>query len=125
MRFNGPQYGSYGGSGTGENVKLSQYVGSENKENCLVARGLPYKITTQEVLDFFQGYGQLTEKDVFIEEAYGKRTGSALIIFENKDVAQDAKANLQGQKIGAEQRYLELFDCYDQFMQKICNLYDE
>lgn len=114
----------YGGSGVGQDVKLSKYVGPENKERCLVCRGLPYRVTAQELVDFFKGYGQLTTDDVFIEEYRNSRTGSALVIFENKDVAQDAKANMQGLKIGQEQRYVDIFDCYDSFMQKICNLYD-
>ena len=68
--------------------------------------------------------GDLTTDDVFIEEFRSKRTGSALVIFENADVAQDAKQNMQGLKIGKEQRYVDIFDCNDTFMQKICKLYD-
>ena len=87
-------------------------------------RGLPYRITVEEIITFFEGFGNLTEGDIFIEENNGKRTGSALIIFENEDVAQDAKASLNKKNIGEEQRWVELYDCHDQFMQKICNLYN-
>jgi hypothetical protein len=38
-------------------------------------------------LKFFDGYGELKEEEIFIEEFNGKRTGSVLVIFENKDVA--------------------------------------
>jgi RNA recognition motif-containing protein len=45
-RFNGP-------SSEGSDVKLSKYVGQDNKDRCLVCRGLPYRIQAQEVVDFF------------------------------------------------------------------------
>lgn len=83
-------------------MRLSKYVGADNQERCLVCRGLPYKITPEQIVDFFKGYGNLTTEDVFIEERRGLRTGSALVIFENRDVAQDAKEKLQGQLIGTE-----------------------
>lgn len=50
-------------------------------------RGLPYKVQPTEVIEFFEGYGKVNETNVFIEEFNGKRTGSALVIFENKDIA--------------------------------------
>jgi RNA recognition motif-containing protein len=112
LRFNGPVTS---GSGSGTDVRLSQYVGEDNKDRCLVCRGLPYKITADEVVEFFKGYGKLSTEDVFIEEYRGSRTGSALIIFESHDVAQDAKVNLQGQTISGN-RYVDLFDCNDTFM---------
>jgi RNA recognition motif-containing protein len=117
LRFNGPV-------GGGNYVRLSKYVSNDNKEKCVVMRGLPYRITVEEIITFFEGFGNLTEGDIFIEENNGKRTGSALIIFENEDVAQDAKASLNKKCIGEEQRWVELYDCHDQFMQKICNLYN-
>lgn len=87
-------------------------------------RGCPWKITAEEIIEFFNGYGAISKEDVFIEEFNGKRTGSALVIFENNTVAQDAKGNMQKQEIGAEKRYVELYDCNDDFMKKVCNLYD-
>jgi RNA recognition motif-containing protein len=75
-RFNGP-------ASEGSDVKLSRFVGHDNKERCLVCRGLPYRVTVQEIVDFFKGYGDLSDKDVLIEEYRGQRTGSALVIFEN------------------------------------------
>lgn len=50
-------------------------------------RGLPYRITTEEIIAFFDGFGKVVEDDIFIEEQSGKRSGSALVIFENEDVA--------------------------------------
>ena len=86
-------------------------------------RGLPYRVTEDQIKKFFDGYGNITDDDIFVEEFNGKRTGSALIIFENLDVAQDAKTALNKKEI--EGRYVELFDCQDLFMKKICNLYDD
>jgi len=51
-------------------------------------RGLPYKVQPAEVIKFFDGFGKVNETNVFIEEFNGKRTGSALVIFENKELAQ-------------------------------------
>lgn len=71
-------------------------------------RGLPYRVTDEQVQKFFDGYGNIVSDDIVIEEFNGKRTGSALVIFENHDVAQDAKGNLNKKEI--EGRYVELFD---------------
>lgn len=49
-------------------------------------RGLPYKIQTPEIVKFFGTYG-VTESTVFVEEFNGKRTGSALVIFEDQETA--------------------------------------
>ena len=50
-------------------------------------RGLPYRVNSEDILSFFSGYGSLTLDDIFIEEFNGKRSGSALVIFENMDVS--------------------------------------
>jgi len=59
----------------------------DNKDRCLVMRGLPWKITSEEIVAFFDSFGTITQEEVFIEEFNGKRTGSALVIFENQDIA--------------------------------------
>ena len=87
-------------------------------------RGLPWKITPEEIIEFFDGFGSISEQDIFIEEFNGKRTGSALVIFENEEAAQDAKGSRNKEKIGTDQRYVELYDSSDHFMQKVCNLYE-
>ena len=76
----------YSGSG-GNTTKLSKYVGPDNQDRALVMRGLPYRVTDDDVIQFFKGYANLTSDDIYIEEFNGKRTGSALVIFESKDVA--------------------------------------
>ena len=85
-------------------------------------RGLPYRIEASEIVAFFDGFGNLAEGDIHIEEQNGRRTGSALVIFETMDVAQDAKSSLNKKEIGAEARYVELYDHHDTFMRKICQL---
>jgi RNA recognition motif-containing protein len=94
-------YLAFNGSATGGNTaKLSKYVGPDNLDRSIVMRGLPYRVTQQDVLSFCDGYGSLTQDDIIIEEFNGKRTGSALVIFENRDVAQDAKAALNMKEMG-------------------------
>lgn len=85
-------------------------------------RGLPYRITVDEIVAFFDGFGKLAEDAVHIEEFNGKRSGSALVIMENQDVAQDALAALNKKEIGTDGRYVDLFDHNDSFMRKICKL---
>lgn len=123
LAFNGPTSGgNFGGGGGGKSTRLSQHVNEDNQERSLVMRGLPYRIEAAEVVAFFDGFGNLTEGDIHIEEQNGRRTGSALVIFESTDVAQDAKSGLNKKEIGAEARYVELYDHHDTFMRKICQL---
>ena len=75
-------------------MKLSSHVSDDNKNRSLVMRGLPWKITADEIIGFFDGFGSLSEGDIFIEEFNGKRTGSALVVFENEEVAQNAKEQM-------------------------------
>jgi hypothetical protein len=111
--------GNWGGS-QGSFVKLYQCVNKENLDRSLILRGLPYKISTLQLQNFLEGYGKIPAENIFIEEFNGKRTGSALVVFENDQVAQDAKTSLQ--KSEMEGRYIELFDQNDEFMRKVCKL---
>ena len=85
-------------------------------------RGLPYRITVDEIVAFFDGFGAVTEEAVHIEEFNGKRSGSALVIMESNDVAQDAKASLNKKEIGTDGRYVDIFDCNVSSMRKVCKL---
>jgi len=78
--------GNYGGQ-QGSYVKLQNCVNTDNLDNSLVIRGLPYKVTQDVIQNFLSGYGKVPEESIFIEEFNGKRTGSALIVFENEAVA--------------------------------------
>lgn len=73
-------------------------------------RGLPYKIQTADIVKFFDGHGQVAESSVFVEEFNGKRTGSALVIFDTEENAQAAKEKFHKKEIGTEGRYVELYD---------------
>lgn len=117
-RFNGPAGGKPGGS----TVKLANFVDADNAERAVIMRGCPWKITAEEVITFFDGYGEIKNDDIFIEEFNGKRTGSVMVFFEKKETVQEAKANLNKAEIGAEKRYVELFDCEDEFFLKITKL---
>jgi RNA recognition motif-containing protein len=121
-RFNGPP--SKGGN-QGSYVKLSKFVTADNKDRALVMRGLPYKVEPEDIIGFFEGFGKITPGDIFIEESNGRRTGSALVFFENHEVSQDAKAAQNKKNIGQESRYVELHDSNDLFMKKVCQLYDD
>jgi RNA recognition motif-containing protein len=111
-KFNKPN--DFGGKPNSKPVKLANYVNEGNQSRALVMRGLPYKANAEIVQNFFDGFGSLQEGDIFIEEFNGRRTGSALVVFENEAVAQDAKASLHRKEI--EGRYIEIFDQNDQFM---------
>ena len=80
----------------------------------MVIKGLPYKITTDEIIEFFKDFGKMSESDIFIEEsAPGRRTGIGLVVFESAEQMQDAKNALDKAKIGEAQRWVNLFDHND------------
>lgn len=94
-------------------------------DRALIMRGCPWKVSTKEVTTFFDGHGAIKEDDIFIEEFNGKRTGSVMVFFDTKQTAQDAKEARQKQDItvpGEDARYVELFDCEDEFFLKITKL---
>lgn len=101
-------------------MPLTGKVNDGNKDRALVMRGLPFRVKLEEIIEFFSGYGKLAEDDIFVEEEAGRRTGSGLVIFENEDIAQDAKDALQKKEIGG--RWIQLFDQHDNFMQRVCGL---
>ena len=91
----------------------------------MLIRGLPFKIQVSEIIEFFDGYGKITEENIHIEEsAPGRRTGVGIIVFETEDFAQEAKEALNKQKIGEAQRWVDLFDVNDGPMKQACGLYD-
>ena len=51
-RFNGPVGGKAGGSTT----KLANFVDHDNMDRALIMRGCPWKITAEEVEEFFEGF---------------------------------------------------------------------
>lgn len=91
MRFNAGGNGGGGSRAPKEDVALTGKVNDGNKDRAICIRGLPFRVKVEEIIEFFEGYGKLAEDAVFIEEEAGRRTGSGLVIFENEDIAQDAK----------------------------------
>lgn len=124
LNFNGPPGGSHGsgGYGGGKTTRLSNFVSEDNEHRGLVMRGLPYRVQPAEIVAFFDGFGTMNEEDIYIEETNGRRSGSALVLFESEEVAQDAKATLNKREMAGYGRYVELYDHKDAFMRKICNL---
>jgi hypothetical protein len=48
-------------------------------------RGLPFRVTPEEIQHFFHGYGDIMKSDIVIEEfSGGKRSGAALVFFEDE-----------------------------------------
>jgi len=100
-----------GGSGGGDSrgsresqpdLKLSDCgVNEGNMDKALYMRGLPWRISHQEIIDFFSDYGKLSEDKIHIGREEGKNTGKAVVFFDNEKSAQDAKENLDKEKIGA------------------------
>ena len=81
-------------------VKLSKYITNTNKKKALLLRGLPFKVTVEEIQEFFIGYGNMMKTDIIIEEYNGgKRSGAALVFFENEEMTQVAKSALNRTKI--------------------------
>ena len=101
-------------------VSLNGKVNDGNKDRALCIRGLPFRVKVEEIVEFFEGHCKLSEDDIFVEEEAGRRTGSGLVIFENEDIAQDAKDALQKKEIGG--RWVQLYDQHDDFMQRLCGL---
>jgi RNA recognition motif-containing protein len=92
----------------GSYIKLYQCVNKENLDRALVLRGLPYRISVLQLQTFLEGHDTVPADQIFIEEFNGKRTGSALVVFQTAEIAQAVKAGLQKQEM--EGRYIELFD---------------
>jgi RNA recognition motif-containing protein len=102
-------------------VKLSKYVTNANKRRSLLMRGLPFKVSVEDIQEFFIGYGNIMKTDIVIEEFNGgKRSGAALVFFETEEMAQVAKKGLNKTNMG--QRYVELFDHTDHVMQQACDI---
>lgn len=99
---------------------MSDHINASNQEKALCLRGLPFRVKVEEIVAFFEGYGNVTADSIFIEETDGRRTGAGCVVFDNSDIAQEAKGALNKQEIGG--RWIQLFDDQDDFMINLCNL---
>ena len=86
-------------------IKLSNLIDNSNQNRALVLRGLPYKVNSSSIRNFFK---DCEIQNVFIEEYYGKRTGSAAVLFVSQSEAEYAKVQFDRKEIDG--RYVELFD---------------
>jgi RNA recognition motif-containing protein len=66
-------------------VKIADFVSSDNQDNCLVIKGIPFRIKNDEIIEFFSSCGTLTSDKIYIDQVDGRKSGSALVIFENSD----------------------------------------
>lgn len=75
--------------GGGGGFKLTGCVTLGNKERALLLRGLPFRVTHEQIQEFFLGYGNIQRADIIIEESNkaGRRTGAALVFFEKSVLA--------------------------------------
>lgn len=72
-------------------------------------RGLPFNAEKDQIVEFFGAHATLVKSDVVIElHRDGRKTGKALVFFEEESTALLARAALDRQSIG--NRYIELFD---------------
>jgi RNA recognition motif-containing protein len=100
--------------------KLADAITDENKGRCLVMKGCPWRVTTEEIIEFFENGGAtLTADNVFIEQEEGKRTGRALVRIEDSDVAAECRKELYKKEIGP--RYILLFGAGHAVMEEIIN----
>lgn len=75
-------------------VRLSEHINPTNMKKALLMRGLPFRVSHDQIVDFFRGANQghiINKNDIIIEEYNGKRTGAALVFFEHEHQAQTAK----------------------------------
>jgi RNA recognition motif-containing protein len=64
-----------------------------------------------EIIEFFDGYGKISEDKILIEEnETGRRTGVGAIIFESEEFCQSAKEDKNRQEIGPHGRWVLLSD---------------
>ena len=82
-------------------------------------RGLPFKVTAEQIQDFFSSFCEVMKTDVVIEElAGGKRSGNALVFFPDAELAEKAKATFNNSTLG--NRYVEIYTHEDAYMQACC-----
>ena len=78
---------SSGGGGGGATVKLSEIVSSKPLDKCLAMRGLPFRVTMDEIKEFFSELCEVSEDKITIEEENGRRSGAGLVEFDDEEKA--------------------------------------
>lgn len=85
-----------------EDVCLRDALNDGNRHRAVKMRGLPWKVTTDEVIEFFKnGEFEIKADDVVIERQDGKSTGYGLAFLANSDDAETAIDQLNREHIGS------------------------
>jgi len=86
-----------------------------NPTGCtLRAQGLPFKISPREILVLFRDYNVL--RATTTADKFGRPSGIAIVEFSDPDSCMAAFVAKQGVTI--EHRYIELFDCNEEYMRR-------
>lgn len=99
---------------------LSEYVTPSNKDRILFMRGCPWRVTVDEIIEFFKDFEEIKPENVAIEEEYGRRTGCAIVIISDPDVLQEARQELNRKEIGT--RFILLNDIGNPMVKQKLNL---
>ena len=85
-----------------EDVCLRDALNDGNRHRAVKMRGLPWKVTPDEVVEFFKnGEFEIKTDDVVIERQDGKSTGYGLAFLANSDDAESAIDSLNREHIGS------------------------
>ena len=113
----GEKISSGGGRRETKTLKLGDVVNSVAKNKALALRGLPFRVTLDEIKEFFSEVCAVPDEKIHIEEDNGRRSGAALVEFENEDQAQEVKEALNRKEIGG--RFILLFDQNDRMWEQV------
>ena len=70
--------------------KLSQFVDSENCDRTLMLKGLWYRTSKSDLICHLESHGNITEKDVCMEQFMGRKSGIAAVTFKTPELAKEA-----------------------------------
>ena len=85
-----------------EDVALRDSINEENKHKAIKMRGLPWKVTPEEIVEFFKnGDINIKQDDVVIERMDGKVTGYGLAFLANSEEVETAIESLNREHIGS------------------------
>ena len=76
-----------------KNTSLRSFLNQDNIDRAVKMRGMPFGVTPDEIVAFFQDF-QISTSDVVIEQRNGKMTGFGLVFLPNADEAERAKREL-------------------------------
>lgn len=92
----------------GFQLSLDSHLAYAKRKGVLRMRGLPFTARTEDVAEFFRGYGVRAEDVTMGQRADGSASGEALVLFARDELAEKARKEKHMQHIG--HRYIELFN---------------